>query len=501
MIRKSYLRALAVCLIGSATTFGASKNWDENWGQWRGPAANGVAVKGKPAVTWSESENIRWKRALPGQGLSTPIVWADRVYIQTAIAVGEPKAKAGDEGADGGGASRDRQGDRSGHIERNERSRRDGSPSDGQTWQSRPDGERRGGRGGEGMRRGGRRGRRRGRAKPPTQSYRYVIMALDRKTGETVWERTLRETIPHEGSHRDGSQAPASPFTDGGNVFAYFGSHGLYCLDMDGTLKWEKDLGDMRTRAGFGEGSTPALYKDTIIVPWDNEDESFIVALDRSTGAEKWRKSRDEATNWATPLIVTDTPKPQAIVSGDKRVIGYDLATGDVVWECGGLGTNCVPTPVAVSGTTIVMSGHRDVAALAIRYKNARGDVTDTDAVLWSKDKGTPYVPSPLLYGNALYYLQKNSSILSCLDPATGSKHYKQQRLEEINGVYASLVGADGKVYIVGRNGVTYVLRRGEKFEVLAINKLGKEDFSASPAIVGDEIYLRSRTHLYCIGD
>jgi outer membrane protein assembly factor BamB len=417
---------------------------DGNWLQWRGPLANGVAPDADPPLEWSETQNVRWKVPIPGDGLSVPLV-ADRlVFIQTAVPVGEAVAET-----------------------------------------DAPEPERRG--------RGGR------RRPAPTQVHKFDVLALDRQTGKTVWRTTVREMVPHEGSHRDGSLAPASPVTDGKHLYACFGSRGLYCLDMQGNVRWEKDLGDMSTRNGFGEGSSPVLAGDLLVVNWDHEGDSFIVALDAATGDERWRRPRDdERTSWATPLIVFDEKTQLAIVPGTERIRAYELATGKVRWSCGGLGSNCVPCPVDADGTLILMSGHRQPGLVAIDYRGATGDLTGGPRVRWTLDKGTPYVPSPLLYDDTLYFLQRNKNILSCHEPRTGKPHYDQQRLGAIDGVYASPVGAQDRVYIVGRNGVTCVLRRGPKFEVLATNRL-EDTFDTSPALAGGELYLRGRKHLYCV--
>ena len=442
--RRYALAGVVLC----ATTAVAETPTDpaRQWGQWRGPTANGVAEHGDPPVEWSESNNIRWKVQIPGHGLSTPIVWDGAVYLQTAIST--------DLAAEGEGA-----------VEPKPRER-----------------------GGHGMRRS-----------VPSEAYKFVVLALDRESGKTLWQKTVHEAVPHEGSHRDGSLAPASPITDGKHVYAFFGSRGLYCLTMKGDVVWEKDLGKMKTRNGFGEGSSPALFGKTLVVNWDHEGDSFIVALDKETGAELWRRDREEVTSWSTPVIVNDGGKPQVIVSATNRVRGYELATGKTIWECGGLGLNCTPTPVVSSGIAFVMSGYRNPALLAIRYTGAGGDLTDSDAVAWSTSKGTSYVPSALLYDDMLYYLQKNEGLLSCIDSKTGNSHYAKQRLDEVSGVYASPVGAAGRVYIAGRNGMTYVLKHGRSFQVLAVNKL-EESFSASPAVVGNDIYLRGKKFLYRIG-
>lgn len=471
MSSASLLLVITSLTIGATPDGTQAAEGDRYWGQWRGPAASGIAADSKPPLTWSEEKNVRWKTDLPGHGLSTPIVWGDMVFIQTAVPVNPKKEEPGDD-ADAG----------RGRGEGRDREARRGERGEG------PRGE---GRRGQGRRRGMRR-------PPPTDPYKFDVMAFDRRTGVQVWAKTLTEEVPHEGSHRDGSLAPASPVTDGKHLYAYFGSRGLYCLSMTGEVVWKKDLGDMKTRNGFGEGSSPGLFGDTIVINWDHEGESFIVALDKATGKQKWRRDRDEVTSWSTPFLLHDQGRDQVVISAAKRVRSYDLKSGEVIWECGGLGLNCTPTPVVGSGLIFVMSGYRDPALLAISYAGAKGDLTESASVAWRTEKGTSYVPSPLLYGDSLYFLQKNSGILSCVDPKTGRPHYDQQRLEGIDGVYASLVGANDHVYIVGRNGKTVVLKRGPAFETVAVNELD-DSFSASPAIVGNELFLRGMKHLYCI--
>ena len=266
---------------------------------------------------------------------------------------------------------------------------------------------------------------------------------------------------------------------------------------MDGELKWQKDLGDMATRNNFGEGSSPALYGDALVLNWDHEGQSFITVLDKKTGEERWRAERDERTSWSTPLVVEVNGRAQVVTNATNRVRGYDLESGQVIWECGGMTVNTIPSPVAAGNLLYVMSGFRGNALLAIRLSEAKGDITGTDAVVWSHDKDTPYVPSPLLYGDTLYFLKHNRGILSSFDATTGEKHYVQ-RLEDVEGMYASPVGAIDRVYLVGRNGISLVIKHGAEYEVLSRNALD-ESFSASPAIVDDELYLRGQSTLYCI--
>lgn len=325
----------------------------------------------------------------------------------------------------------------------------------------------------------------------------FVVLAIGRGDGRVRWQRTLRTELPHEGTHQDGSYAPGSLLTDGARVFAFFGSHGLYALDPAGKLLWEKDLGRMRTRNAFGEGASPALHGDTLVVNWDHEGADFIAAFDTKTGRERWRRDRDEPTGWSTPYVVVHQGRAQVVVGGTNAVRSYDLASGEPVWDAPGLTANVIPSPVAADGVVYAMSGFRGNALRAVRLADARGALTGPPGLAWSYDKDTPYVPSPLLYRGGLYFLKSNSGILTCLDARTGTPHYTE-RLPGVPNVYASPVAADGRVYVAGRDGSTAVLEAGPRPRVLATNRL-EDGFDASPALVDGEIYLRGRTHLYGI--
>jgi outer membrane protein assembly factor BamB len=329
--------------------------------------------------------------------------------------------------------------------------------------------------------------------------HKFVVMAIDRKTGKTVWERVAKEEAPHENTHpENGTYASSSAVTDGTHVIASFESRGLYAYDMSGTLVWQKDLGDKRMRNTFGEGSTPALFGNHLVVVWDHQGQSFITALDKRTGEEKWRQNRTEIDTWATPLVVDVGGKPQVITGAMNRITAYDLATGEVVWHTAGLTMNPIPSPVFENGTAILMSGFRGNSLKAIKLADAKGDITGTPAIQWTFDRDTPYVPSPLLYEGVLYFLKSNNGILSVFDAATGKPHYQLQRLEAVPEVFASPVGAAGRVYIPGRDGKTVVLKHGNTFELLAVNTLD-DGFDASPALVNNELYLRGYKHLYCL--
>jgi len=331
--------------------------------------------------------------------------------------------------------------------------------------------------------------------------HRFMVMAYDRATGRVAWERVAREQEPHEKSHTDnGTFASSSAITDGTHVFAYFESFGLYAYDMNGNKVWEKDLGDKRMRNEFGEGSTPALHGNTLVVVWDhlNGDGSFIVALDKRDGKELWRQPRAEIDTWATPLIVEVNGKAQAIVPAMERIRSYDLATGSLVWEGDGLTMNAIPSPVYDDGLVFLMSGFRGNDLRVVRLSEAKGNIDGTAAVAWSFDRDTPYVPSPIVVDGILYFLKTNNGVLSAFDAKTGKPHFQNQRLDAVPNVFASPVAAQGRIYFPGREGATMVIKSGPAYEVLATNTLD-DAFDASPALVDGELYLRGLKSLYCV--
>ncbi|HZN68480.1 MAG TPA: PQQ-binding-like beta-propeller repeat protein [Tepidisphaeraceae bacterium] len=441
-----------------------------NWGQWRGPLGTGVSPGADPPVKWGEKQNVKWKVKLPGRGTSTPIVWGNKVFIQAAVPV-EKKAVAANERPD------------------------EAAPV--VLVQDRGPGGRRGpgGPGGPGGRGGGRGGF--GGGQPPTEPHQFVLLCLDRATGKTLWQKVAREEVPHEGHHRDHGFASHSPVTDGKLVWSYFGSRGIHCFDMDGNVKWQKDLGRMQTKNSFGEGSSPALHGNTLVVLWDHEGPDFIAAFDATTGEEKWRTPREEDTTWATPLVVEHDGKAQVVVPATGRVRSYDLRTGEQVWETEGLTPNAIPSPVAADGMVYVMSGFKGSKLLAIKLGRT-GDLTGTDSIAWTHNRQTPYVPSPLLYDHRLYFFASNNAMLSVFDARTGKPLVNGERIDGPEGVYASPVGAGGRVYLVGRNGTTAVIKHGDKLEELATNVLD-ERIDSSPAVAGKELFLRGQEHLYCI--
>ena len=412
------------------------------WPTWRGPSATGVAEKGNPPLTWSETENIKWKVKLLGQGSSSPVIWGDRIFFQAAIET-----------------------DKKGSTPDTKKQGEEERPFHG--------------------------------GEAPTNVHKFDVVCLDRKTGKILWQKTASEALPHEGHHPTGSFASYSPVTDGKYVWASFGSRGVYCYDVKGNHKWSRDLGKMKTRNAFGEGASPALAGDALIVLMDQEGDSFVYALDKKTGKTIWKKPRDEATGWSTPVVVEVKGKLEVIVNAPDRVRSYDAKNGDVIWQCGGQTRNAVPSPVVGFGKVFCTSGFRGSALLAIELGRT-GDLTDSDAIKWQVNKATPYVPSPLLYGKNIYVLSVNKGVISSYQAKTGKPNFVKKRLDAIKEIYASPVGAAGRVYLVGRDGKCQVINNSDKFEILATNILDDE-IDASPAIVGDQIFLKGKTHIYCI--
>ena len=325
----------------------------------------------------------------------------------------------------------------------------------------------------------------------------WTVLAYSRADGAVKWRRVVRTGKPHEGHHKDGTFASGSALTDGTRIYAFLGSRGLYALDMAGAVVWQKDLGLLSTRNGFGEGSSATVYDKTLVITWDHEGDDFVAAFDAATGKERWRQSRDEPTTWATPHVVEHGGRAQVVVNGTNRLVSYDLVTGAPVWQTAGTTLNVIPSPVSANGMVYAMAGFRGNSLKAIRLADAKGDVTGTPAVAFTYDRDTPYVPSPLLYKGGLYFLKSNSGILTQLDAGTGTVRF-MQRLDATPNVYASPVAAAGLIYVVGREGTTVVTEAGAEYKPVATNVLD-EPIDASPALVDKEIYIRGSKHLFRI--
>lgn len=439
LLRSVYLLALLVWLQASIRADGDSMDY---WPQWRGPLSTGEAPNAAPPIRWSEQESIRWKVLLPGRGNGTPIVWGDLVFVLTAEEIGPARTATTPSAA----------------------------TEETKEWM---------------------------RKTAPSRRQRLSVVALRRQDGTQAWNTIATEVWPHEEIHQNGTWAAGSAVTDGEHLIASFGSYGLYAFDLSGNLVWEKKLGPMR-RDGFGEGVSPALHGDTVVVQRDHLGQSSIVAFDKATGEERWRRDRDEPVSWASPLVVEIGGQAQVLTSGSERIRAYDLRTGSLLWQCGGLTSNAIASPVYRDGVAYFMTGFQGSALLAIRIKGAKGDITKSSAVMWRQMRDTPYVPSPLLLSDRLYFLKTNTGILSALDPMTGVGIFVRQRLAAIREVFSSPVAAAGRIYLTGRDGTTEVLAHGPVYSPLAVNRL-EDSFSASAAIAGDELYLRGDRYLYCI--
>lgn len=412
---------------------------EENWPAWRGAAANGVAAPtANPPTRWGEGTNVKWKVTLPGKGSATPVVWGEQVFVVMASKT-DREAKA------------------------------DELPKVDPRFET--------------------------KTQPPTHFHRFEVHSYDRATGKLRWKQTATEAVPHEGHHASHSYAAGSPTTDGKRLYVSFGSFGVYAYDLEGKLLWKRDLGRMHTRLAWGEAVTPVVHGDTLLLNWDQEADSRLIALNAATGETKWETKRDEKTSWNTPLVVEHRGKTHVVVNGTNRLRSYDLATGKVIWEAGAMTTNAIPSPLAADGVVYAASGYKGSVVVAVPL-DATGDVKDK--VLWRSTRAAPYVPSPLLYQGRLYLTQANTAALTVLDAKTGDLLTGGVRLPELGQLYASPLAAGGRLYFVDREGTTVVLSPGDAPKVLAVNKLD-DAIDASPVAVGKTLFLRGAKYLYAI--
>lgn len=422
----------------SAADFETEKQ--QNWHHWRGPEANGFVAKADPPLKWDANTNIRWKAELPGKGSSTPIIWGDRIFVLAAM-----------------------------------KTDREAKPED----LPKPD------------------PRFKPMTPPPKHFYKFLVLCFDRTSGKKLWEKLAAEQVPHEGHHPSHSYCGGSPMTDGRFLYASFGSFGAYCYDLDGKLIWSRELGRMNTRRGWGEAVTPVIHGNSLLLNCDQEADSVLYCLDAATGRSKWEAKRDEKTSWNTPLVVEHGGKTQVIVNGATRIRSHDLASGDVIWSCAGGTTNPIPSPIRLGDSVLCTSGYGPGQTVSIPL-DSRGDLGLDGKINWRQKGGTPYVPSPVLANERLYFLQGTENLLTVLDAKTGKTAIEKERLPQVREFYASPLATAGRVYFVDRTGTTLVLKAGTELEVLAVNKLD-DPIDASPAAVGKQLFLRSNKFLYCI--
>jgi len=448
------LQALA-CL---ATWFSIAAATAENWSQFRGANASGVAVEAKLPVTWGPDQQIVWKVKLPGIGWSQPIVWGDKIFVTTAESDEQAKPDPKNTGPGFGGFA---------SVFSNA-----GAFS----------------------------------LKPPNVSYRWKVLCLDATSGTVTWEQTAREGRPTLRIHANNTYASETPVTDGERLIAYFGMTGVYCYDLAGQLLWSKDLGAYHTQFGWGTGSSPALSGDFVYIQCDNDEASFLVALDKKSGETMWRVERDEKTNWSTPYIWRNRKRTELVTAGGNQMRSYDPTTGELLWSMKGSGRTAT-TPVGDDELLYVdsydrLTGGSGVFA-AIR-PGAAGDISldasesSNSHVAWSVPIRGYRTASPLLSKNCLYMLEQNGGIIHCLDAKTGKEHYRK-RLAGAAGFTASPLTCNGRVYCIDANCLTTVIEPGPELRVVATNDLDEMCW-ASPAIAGEQLLIRTVDHLYSIG-
>jgi len=443
--------ALFVCLLAFAAVhfFNTNAKTSTNWAQWRGPASQGVSEEKNLPTEWSETKNVLWKAALPGKGFSQPIIWGNKVFLTSDIEGGPapeshkpPKHMLGDKEFT--------------HPE----------------W--------------DGVNR----------------LHTFKTICLDRDSGKILWEKTSYEGTVYDYRHKRGNYAAPTPVTDGKYVISYFGSEGVYCYDFNGKLVWKNDIGDIST-FGMGVGTSPVLYENLVIFVCDQSlgkpKDSFMVALNKKTGKEVWRVERPIQGSWATPVIVKVGNRTEMVTSGNEFLISYDPATGKELWRAGGLKSHAIATPVIGHGLAILSSGYPSKVITAIKLGGS-GNLDKTENIAWTYNKGTAYVPSPILYGDYLY-LMNDQGALTCLDAKTGKLVYEGGRVPVNAKFYgASPVAFDGKILLTNDDGETFVIKAGPKHEVLGTNSIG-EPSRTSIAIADGKLFIRGDKHLYCIGN
>lgn len=438
--------ALFLLLIATVfTPFAAGANPKSNWPGWRGPDGQGVSPETGLPVEWSQTKNVKWKTPISGRGHSSPIVWNKKIFLTTAL---------------------------DGEVIPGRTPGVTHKMADGSDFLH-PD------------------------AMGADRKHTFKVICLDRDTGKILWERVAYEGPVHDSRHKKASFASSTPVTDGKYVFAFFGSEGLYAYDYKGKLLWKQDLGKLGT-ASVGYGVSPILYGNFVIMQCDESGgKSFIVAFDKKTGKEAWRTPRKVDLTWTTPVLVQAGNRTEIVTAAIEAIIAYDPLTGKELWRHKGLESNAVPTPVVMKDLVVITSGSPNKIALALKAGGS-GDITGTPRLVWSYNKGTAYVPSPIGYGDYVYLMTGNGTI-TCLDAKTGKMVYEGARVPKATLFWASPIAFEEKILVTSEEGDTYVLKAGPKHEVLRTNSLG-EPVYASPAVADGNIFIRGEQNLYAIG-
>jgi len=438
---------LTISLLFTAASIASAQNWP----QFRGPAATGV-VEGRPAsATWNveKSENVRWKTEIPGLAHSSPVVWGNKIFVTTAVTSG-----AKDE-------------------------TRYGLFGDVAPVKDDP-------------------------------KHTWKVYALDKQTGKILWEQIAYEGVPKVKRHPKSTHADSTPVTDGRYLIVLFGSHGLYAYDLDGKLKWKQDLGLLDSGWFYDadyqweHGSSPIIYKDLVIIQADVQKDSYIAAYDIKSGKQVWKTPREEISSWGTPTIYEGKTRAELITNGSKAIRGYDPMTGKELWRLTPNSEVTTPTPFAAHDLIYVTSGYAPIQPIYAIKPGAMGDITlkdgkdSSDAIAWSKQRGGPYMPTPVVYGDLLYTCS-NQGVLTAYNAMTGERVY-QERLGGKGGAFtASPVASDGKLYLSSEDGDVFVVKAGPKYELLATNPVG-EVMMATPAISDGLVIVRGLKHVFAFG-
>ena len=416
----------------------------DNWPQFRGPKSMGVADDPKLPDTWSATENVAWKTDIPGVGWSSPVVWGNKIFVTSVISKGEVEAPK------------------------------------------------------KGLYFGGER-------KASTDEHRWMVYCVDWKTGKILWERETFKGVPPSSRHLKNSYASETPVTDGERVYVYFGNVGLFCYDMDGKPLWNKRWGPFKTRYGWGTAASPVVHKDRIYVVNDNDEQSFIIALDKKTGNQVWRADREEGSNWATPYVWENELRTEIITPGTKKVRSYDL-NGKLLWELVGMSSISIPTPFSKFGLVYITSGYvmdplRPVYAIR---PGASGDISLKEGergnqhIAWFQPQAGPYNPTPVIYGDN-YYTLLDRGFFTAHDAKTGKEVYGKQRIDAAAGAFTSSPWAyNGKIFCLSEDGDTYVIQAGPEYKLVGKNSLG-EMCMATPAIAQGSLIIRTAARLYRI--
>ena len=437
--------AVVVCMaLAGMITMIACTTSSNNWPQFRGPDANMVVTGENLPAEWGEDLNVAWTLDVEGDGWASSVVWGNKVFVASAVAV---KINKPGEGED-------------------EEENQDLYLKD---------------------------------------VYRWELSCVDIESGEELWKQVAHEGSPRIKKHARTNYASETPVTDGKRVYVYYGMTGLFCYDMDGTLVWKKDLGAFETQRGWGTGSSPVLYKDKLYVKVDNEEHSFLVALDASTGDEIWKVERDELTNYGTPFIWKNSVRTE-LVTGGKKARAYDPATGELIWEVRMDGYYNIPSPTANRDLLFMGNGgYRDAKGTFFAIEaGAEGDITpdsgslSSDGVAWfNPDAAFLGSPSPLLYNGLVYLINSRGGEISCLEAETGKLVY-QEKVENVAACWASPWVNQDKIFFMDEKGVTRAFKAGIEFELLHENTLD-DRFWASVAAAGDAYLFKGDKKLYCI--